>query len=100
MIMGFAAGIFLGKGSHPCTTPSAITPEGTFIPFHWPVAIPFIEFLAWTLTMLGVAVVWLQFPLSTRLFHGREDGSDGGAKAVLGTYCIANAEGMVRLMAV
>ena len=29
-----------------------------------------------------------------------EDGSDGGAKAVLASYCVASAEGMVRLMAV
>ena len=74
-----------------------MTPEGTFtlfIPFHWPVAIPFIEFLAWTLTVLGVAVVWLQFPLSARLFHGEEDGSDGEAKTVLASYCVASTGGI------
>ena len=63
---GSATGFFWAKGSHPRTTPSTVTPEGTFIPFHWP-------------------VVWLQFPFSARLFHvGREMGRDVEAKAVLG----------------
>ena len=50
--------------------------------------------------MLGMAVVWLQFPLSARLFHGEEDGRYGEAKAVLGSYCVASGGGMVRLGAV
>ena len=49
-----------------------------------------------TLTMLGVAVVWLQFPLSARLFHGEEDGSDGEAKAVLGHSTLPVAGGGVK----
>ena len=44
--------------------------------------------------MLGAAVVWLQFPLSARVFHGRMD--DDEAKAVLGHSTLPVAGGGVK----
>ena len=38
-------------------------------PIRRAVLVPFVGFLSWTATVLGVAFVWLQFPLSAWLFH-------------------------------
>ena len=46
--------------------------------------------------MLWVAVVWLQLPLSARLFHVRRYDSDGEAKAVLGHSTLPVSGGGVK----
>jgi hypothetical protein len=73
-------------------------PEGTFIPFHWAVAIPY-HFVPRVGSEGGGCVA----PVSSlgAVFSWEEEfiGRDGEAKAVLDSYCVANVGGVVRVVA-